>query len=330
MSCSKKALWWSADKDVTPAWLKDETYTFDWSIDDVADRTERYGIEAFDSTIQHYHFKFYRCSSYPPIVYYRGNPGVLDRSLLWIVWPRKPSAYITRVMEDLWQKLASYELCTVSWGATGVDMLAHTYSLDCWVPTVVVLGGGFRRYTLHYQRKFLQRVVDAGWLILSAWKLDQEPTTYTFPQRNKLIAWLADMIFVPWASKQSWSLITVDFAVHFNTPVYSVPASIYEQGSDGTNTYIAERKIVATTDLDVMLSTYFTPTQSQQSLFDRTALLLSEDEIATLGVLAEKQMDCTGLSHTLQKDVSDIMAILLHLELKQLVYCPVPGVYAKK
>jgi DNA processing protein len=65
-------------------------------------------------------------------------------------------------------------------------------------------------------------------LLLSERKLDQEATTYTFPQRNRIIAAFADVVFVPGASKDSGSLITVDFALHYSTPVVTVPASVYD------------------------------------------------------------------------------------------------------
>jgi DNA processing protein len=47
-----------------------------------------------------------------------------------------------------------------------------------------------------------------------------QPTHYTFPQRNRIVAGLADLVCVPEAREGSGSLITVDFALSMRKPVY--------------------------------------------------------------------------------------------------------------
>jgi len=53
--------------------------------------------------------------------------------------------------------------------------------------------------------------------------LSQIPQTYTYPQRNRIIAGLADALFLPEASKNSGSLITVEFAQKLQKPIYGTP-----------------------------------------------------------------------------------------------------------
>jgi DNA processing protein len=64
--------------------------------------------------------------------------------------------------------------------------------------------------------------------VLSEFRLKQVPSRWTFPQRNRIIAGLADAVFVPAAGEKSGSLITVDFALQMHKDVYSVPGSIYD------------------------------------------------------------------------------------------------------
>ncbi len=164
----------------------------------------------------------------PYISYFVWDMSLLNKKKLGIVGPRTPSLYGIDVMRDLSAFLWKYDLVTVSGGAEGVDMIAHRYSLDMRVPTIVVLWAWIRRSLTHSSSKrFLYDVLDHGWLIYSSFKLDQCPTRFSFPQRNKYIAWMSTCLFVPEAGIGSGSLITVDFAATMRTPCYSVPQSIY-------------------------------------------------------------------------------------------------------
>lgn len=164
----------------------------------------------------------------PHISYLMWNSSLLNKEKLGIVGPRTPSPYARDVMRDFSVFLWKYELVTVSGGAEGIDMIAHQYSLDMQVPTIVVLWAWIRRSLIRSTSKsFLYQVLEHGWLIYSSFKLDQCPTRFSFPQRNKYIAWMSKCLFVPEAGMRSGSLITVDFAATMRTPCYSVPQSIY-------------------------------------------------------------------------------------------------------
>jgi DNA processing protein len=43
----------------------------------------------------------------------------------------------------------------------------------------------------------IQEIVANGGLVISEFKLFEQPTHYTFPQRNRLIAGLSDFLFLP-------------------------------------------------------------------------------------------------------------------------------------
>ena len=67
--------------------------------------------------------------------------------------------------------------------------------------------------------------------MLSEFKLNSRPERYTFPQRNRIVAGLSDMVFLPEASEKSGSLITVDFARQMHKDVYGTPNSIFSPTS---------------------------------------------------------------------------------------------------
>ena len=203
------------------------------------------------------HFKLRRLIQSPYIITAIGDLGVLDKPLLWIVGPRKPSMYATDVLKDLFTYIQWYDIATISWWALWIDSLCHNESIAKEIPTVMVLGEWLRHAMSTHKSAEIQRVIDAWWLVLSEFPPDMQPNRWSFPQRNRIIAWMSEMVFVPAAGKWSWSLISVDYALQMQVPVYSVPWSIYDPTSAWTNQYACEKKILATTDFSLMLQQFF-------------------------------------------------------------------------
>ncbi|MEE3437638.1 MAG: DNA-processing protein DprA, partial [Lachnospiraceae bacterium] len=67
-----------------------------------------------------------------------------------------------------------------------------------------------------------------------------QPYSYNFPQRNRLISALADIVLVVEARRKSGSLITVDFALDQGRTVFAVPGRVGDALSDGCNYLIAQ------------------------------------------------------------------------------------------
>ena len=250
-------LWYSADPELTITRLR--SWDIDRSIDvsDTQKHIEKYNIWCLIADEDWYHFKCMKIPSKPYIVYTRWDIWLLNKSIIWIVWPRKPSPYASRIMETVFEEIVWYDLVTISWWANGIDYLAHSYSIQKNIPTIIVLWWWILHYLQWNKSSFLQRVVDAWWLVLSEFKLRQDPTPRTFPQRNRIIAWLCDVLFLPAAWERSWSLITVDFALKIRTPVYTVPWSIYEVTNAWSNAYLVKWKVGAVTSFAWLFNKHF-------------------------------------------------------------------------
>ena len=139
----------------------------------------------------------------PYIIYYVGDISLLEKDILGIVGPRKMSVYGEKVVETLLDHAREYDLVTISGMAEGVDQLCHSRSLQHSLPTIAVLGGGLGRYSKRPERSFITEIVESGGLVLSEFRLGDQPTNYSFPQRNRIIAGLSDVIFLPEAGKKS-------------------------------------------------------------------------------------------------------------------------------
>ena len=327
---TEKVLYYSLDKELWIKQLKTWAYEKKLNTHDLEKWMQENQIHRQLADEEGYHFKFHRIVGKPYVVYYQWNIELLNSSILGIVWPRKVSNYAKNVMRDIFAILPRYDLVTISWGAPGVDTMCHELSLENNIPTIVVLWAWLGYYLQRQQRHLIKKVVDAWWLVISEFKLKQEPTNYTFPQRNRIVAGLSDTVFVPAAGKKSGSLITVDFALQMHTPVASVPASIYDDTSAWSNAYIAEGKIKAIIDFEYFLDRHFIlKNLSEQQKSPPSDL--SKEHQAIIDLLREHgEQSLEQLSIWLQVPLSALMAEMTILEMQWLVYEVKPGVYGVK
>ena len=95
----------------------------------------------------------------------------------------------------------------------------------------MVLGGGFEYFLGSKKRDLLGRIVEAGGLVVTQYKHTFRPTTWSFPDRNRIIAGLADAVFLPEAAEKSGSLITAEIAHKIGRPIAAPMNSIFSQTS---------------------------------------------------------------------------------------------------
>ena len=214
--------------------------------------------------------------SSPFLFYYQGDLSLLSRPIFWLVGPRNPSDYASQVMQALFLQSYKYDIVTISGFARGIDQQAHQLSLKYQIPTIAVLWWGFQHYLRGKDRDLLDQIVKNGGLVISQFKIWFEPTKRSFPARNKLLAQLCDVLFLPEAQQKSGSLITTEFAYQFKKPVYSVPAPIFAQQSAGIFSKMEEKKLTLISDFTLCLDAHFHPKgeilatnhTSQQASFD--------------------------------------------------------------
>jgi DNA processing protein len=102
----------------------------------------------------------------------------------------------------------------------------------------------------------IREIVEQGGLVLSEFKLDFEPTRWSFPQRNKIIAGLSDCLFVPEAREGSGSLITVNYALQMKKEVFVAPNQLFSPNGLGTNQLLSQGKVKLLTDFTQILERF--------------------------------------------------------------------------
>lgn len=187
----------------------------------------------------------------PVMLYVRGNRELLATNLLAVVGTRNYTSYGKMVVNEIVPDLVAHGVCVVSGMALGIDTFAHYETLKSNGSTIAVLGSGVDVVAPVQNQRLYEELVNHG-LLVSEFPLGLQPTRYTFPQRNRIIAGLSDGVIVIEADEDSGSLITADFALEYGRFVGSVPGSIFSQGSKGANKLIAAGAKIIRSSTDIL------------------------------------------------------------------------------
>ncbi|EKD24728.1 MAG: hypothetical protein ACD_80C00167G0026 [uncultured bacterium (gcode 4)] len=292
------------------------------------DRALENGVWAVMLWEPDFHYKFIAIRPKVKIFYYVGNLGLLNQKILGIVGPRKMSMYGKQVLESVFTYAVDHDLVTVSGMAEGVDQLCHQLSHEHNIPTIAILGGGLGHYLQRPEAKFINQIVAHGGLVISEFKLWEKTTIYTFPQRNRIIAGLADVLFLPEAGQKSGSLITVNCAIAMQKTVYATPSSIFSPTSTGILEMIEAGQVKPIFDLKKFFSTHFT--SKDISSRPLSTVTLTPQEQWLLSILSREQgVEVQSLLQSTGTDIQEIIQLLTMLEIKGLVMQECPGRYCR-
>ncbi len=290
------------------------------------ERTQENNVHAMIASESDVHYKILPIRPRVQIFYYIGNISLLNQKILGVVWPRAMSLYGKQVLESLFTSAQEYDLVTISGMADGVDQLCHKLSHEYNIPTIAVLWWGLWRYMKRPERAIIDKIVAAGGLVLSEYKLWERPSKYTFPQRNRLIAGLADVLFLPEAGEKSGSLITVECALTMKKPVYATPSSIFAPTSAGILQLIETGSVKPIFDLPRFLATHFTPRNISSRPIP--TIELSDQERWLVSVLSRDEwMEISSLVQWMWWKIQEIVSVVSLLEIKWVVGQQEPGKY---
>ncbi|MDZ4284913.1 MAG: DNA-processing protein DprA, partial [Patescibacteria group bacterium] len=177
----------------------------------------------------------------PKKLYVRGNLPPPDHKLLAVVGSRRYSTYGKQAVEHILGGLAGYPITIISGLAIGIDALAHRSALDHRIHTVAVPGSGLDDSVLYPRQNaaLARAILAAGGGLMSEFEPDFRATDWAFPQRNRIMAGMADAVLIIEAALQSGTLITSRLATDYNRDVLAVPGSIFSKNSAGTHLLIS-------------------------------------------------------------------------------------------
>lgn len=161
-----------------------------------------------------------------------------SRPCVAIVGTRSATDYGRHVADAIATTCAHNGITVISGGAFGIDAAVHRGTLTAGGVTGAVLACGINTLYPAGNRGLLEAVIQSAGIV-SEYPVGTETRRYRFPDRNRIIAALADLTVVVEAGTRSGALNTARHAADCHNPVLAVPGTITRGTSAGTNTLIA-------------------------------------------------------------------------------------------
>ena len=188
----------------------------------------------------------------PKTLYYRGRLPEAGCPTVAIVGARACSNY-GRLYARKWAKeLSQAGVQIISGMARGIDTYAQLGALEGGTPTFAVLGCGVDYCYPEENIELYRDIIRSGGGILSEYKEGEKPLAWHFPQRNRIISGLADLVVVIEAKPKSGSLITVEWALEQGKDVMAMPGPIGEPLNEGCNQLIRAGAGIVTCVEDIL------------------------------------------------------------------------------
>lgn len=285
------------------------------------DRLEKIGYSTLTITDDDYPPYLREIFDPPLVLYYAGDIRALTGPAVSIVGARKPSPYGRAVAERLSQDLSARGLVVVSGLARGIDSISHWGALKGG-RTVAVLGSGLEVIYPKENKSLFAKIMEKG-VVLSEYPLKAPPLKYHFPCRNRVIGGLSIGTIVVEGTRRSGSLITARLALEENREVMAVPGNITSELSEGTNWLIKNGAKLVNSWEDVVeelpfpiKEEIFSKEKKKKEVFP--SLSREEKRIYDL-LMPDSLTSVDEIVEGSELSVSEILAVLLSLELKGLV-----------
>jgi DNA processing protein len=190
----------------------------------------------------------------PAVLFVRGDLDVLDGRRVGIVGTRNATRAGRDIAYELGHELAAADVVVVSGLAKGIDGAAHrgTLAVPGGRPVAIVGNGPDRPYPKVHAG--LWAAVCGRGLLASEWPPGTPPEPFRFPQRNRILAALSEVLVVVESRERGGSLITAQAAVERSVDVMAVPGSVRNRAAAGTNQLLRDGAAPVTGVDDVLMA----------------------------------------------------------------------------
>ncbi len=253
----------------------------------------------------------------PLVVYYVGDLSLLDQPSIAIVGTRKCTKYGADLTEKFAKELARAGCCVVSGLAEGIDVHAHIGVLEAKGKTIAVLAGGLNYIYPANNVQIARNIIENGGLIISELAPDTSPHSYTFIQRNRLIAAASSGVLVTEAGAKSGAMHTVNFALDLGKDIFAVPGNVTSKSSEGTNQLIKQFYTSCVTNPEDILGVIMPDYQKEEQKSPPKDL--SNEEKSVLDVLKNGEVHFDEISQKSQINVKSLIGLLTMMEIRGLI-----------
>lgn len=202
---------------------------------------EKNEVDVLYYTDARYPKRLKNCVDAPLLLYSKGNTDLNNKRVISIVGTRSATEYGKDLCHQLVEELREYDALVVSGLALGIDVAAHKECVKSNVSTIGVLGHGLDRIYPAANRATADKMLLNGGL-LTEYPSETTPDRENFPQRNRIVAGMADATVVIEAGVKGGALITAEIANSYNRDVFAFPGKINDTYSEGCNFLIRNNK----------------------------------------------------------------------------------------
>jgi len=253
-------------------------------------------------------------------IYYKGSlPKEGERSVA-MIGARRCSDYGRCMAEYFADKFGKMGIAVISGMASGIDGISQRAALAAGGTSYGVLGCGVDIIYPENNADLYRNLIARGGVI-SEYPPTTQPKAGLFPQRNRIISALSDVVLVVEARAKSGTLITVDMALEQGREVYVVPGRCTDNLSIGCNRLLRQGAIAATAPEDIMQDMRWLALAQDEPAPTRMPLSqTAADILAVLDILPCTQDDIISALANKQQGytIPQVCQGLLELELADL------------
>ncbi len=269
-----------------------------------------------------YPYRLRHCHDSPLLLFYKGTADLNNPRSVAIVGTRNCSKYGEEICEYLVRELASVNPLIVSGMAYGIDISAHRAALRHGLDTVGVFAHGLDTVYPGSHFGTAQKMIQKGGL-LSEFPFNTNPDRENFPQRNRVVAGMVDLVIVVETAEKGGATITADIALSYDREVFAVPGPLFSPVSRGCHVLISRNKAICVESVEQILKEMRWDLKEdaedlksrQMALFDG----LESNEKKVIELLKKGPVAIDDLVERSGMDAGDLLSILLQLEFSGIV-----------
>lgn len=255
--------------------------------------------------------------SNPPFGIYVKGELLLDIPTVAIVGARDCSNYGRSKALEYAGELSSNNIQIISGMARGIDSYAHKGALEFKGRTFAVFGSGVNVCYPKENYMLYEEILKSGGII-SEYQINQSPRALFFPERNRIISALSDIVLVIEARERSGSLITADFALEQGKDIYALPGRVTDPLSYGCNMLINQGAFVAISPQEIINALGIKCEQSKK-LFKNNTISLERNENMVYSCLDLQPKSLNNILGSIDLKYNEIISILIELEMQGLI-----------
>ena len=269
------------------------------------------------------------CDDGPVMLYCKGQMDLNAQKIVSIVGTRQASDYGKKICVNIVEELVTHNVLVVSGLAYGIDICAHKAALKNNLQTIGVVAHGLDRLYPSLHTSVAEKMQDNGGLV-TEFLSKTNPDRENFPQRNRIIAGLADAVIVVETRMRGGALITAEIANSYSRDVFAVPGRLNDPYSKGCNWFIKINKaalLQSVKDLEYLMG-WETKEGKKQSRQKKMFVELNSDEKVLVDIITDDGSLAIDLLCLKSKmSTSKVASTLLNLEFSGVIKCLPGNVY---